>query len=160
VSSMTKDERHAPALFQRQPNRIKRVAKGSGRSDKDVADLLQRFTFMQSMMGSIGKQAGFLQRMPGMKQLAMANRLKDAVRTGGLEGNPMMANIADSLLEAAVAGGGQGGPAGMLAGLPGMPPGFGAAPTGTGGGRHSKLSAEKRKAIRKQQKKARQKSRR
>jgi len=164
VSSMTKDERRMPALFQKQPNRIKRVAKGSGRTDKDVADLLQRFTFMQSMMGSIGKQAGFLQKMPGMKQLAMANRLKDAVRTGGLEGNPMMANIADSLLEAAVAGGGRGGMPGglseMLAGVPGMPPGFGGPTSGTGGGRHSKLSADKRKAIRKQQKKARQKSRR
>jgi signal recognition particle subunit SRP54 len=162
VSSMTKDERRMPALFTKQPGRIKRVAKGSGSADKDVADLLQRFTFMQSMMGSIGKQAGFLQRMPGMKQLAMANRLKDAVRTGGLEGNPMMSNIADSLLEAAVAGGGKGakGLPDMLAGLPGMPPGFGAPTAGTGGGRHSKLSADKRKAIRKQQKKARQKSRR
>jgi signal recognition particle subunit SRP54 len=162
VSSMTKDERRMPALFTKQPGRIKRVARGSGRPDKDVADLLQRFTFMQSMMGSIGKQAGFLQRMPGMKQLAMANRLKDAVRTGGLEGNPMMSNIADSLLEAAVAGGGKGakGLPDILAGLPGMPPGFGAPTSGTGGGRHSKLSADKRKAIRKQQKKARQKSRR
>jgi signal recognition particle subunit SRP54 len=162
VSSMTKDERRMPKLFSQQPGRIKRVARGSGRQEKDVAELLQRFTFMQSMMGSIGKQAGLLQRLPGMKQLAMANRLKDAVRTGGLEGNPMMANIADSLLEAAVAGGGKGGKGlpDMLAGLPGMPPGFGAPASGTGGGRHSKLSAEKRKSIRKQQKKARQKSRR
>jgi hypothetical protein len=112
---------------------------------------------MQSMMGTIGKQAGFLQRMPGMKQLAMANRLKDAVRTGGLEGNPMMANIADQLLEAAVAGGGgpSGLPAGLMRQLGGMAPA-----SGTSGGRHSKLSAEKRKAMRKQQKKARQKSRR
>jgi len=158
ISSMTKEERRRASLFKEQPGRIKRVAKGSGRTDKDVADLLQRFSFMQGMMGQIGKQAGFLQRMPGMKQLATANKLRDAVRTGGLEGNPMMANIADSLLEAAVAGHGQGG-----GGMPGLPPGFpsmGGAPTGTGGGRHSKLSAEKRKALRKQQKKARQKSRR
>jgi len=151
----------ASRLFQKQPNRIKRVAKGSGRTDKDVADLLQRFTFMQSMMGQIGKQAGFLQKMPGMKQLAMASKLRDAVRTGGLEGNPMMANIADSLLEAAVAGGGPSGPGGRMPNIPGLPPGmFGGAPAGSAGGRHSKLSADKRKAIRKQQKKARQKSRR
>jgi len=163
VSSMTKDERKRPQLFRDQPTRIKRVAQGSGRTDKDVAELLQRFSFMQSMMGQIGKQAGFLQRMPGMKQLAMANKLRDAVRTGGLEANPMMANIADSLLEAAVAGGGPGKRGSLPPGIPqipGLPPGFGATPTGTGGGRHSKLSAEKRKAIRKQQKKARQKSRR
>jgi signal recognition particle subunit SRP54 len=157
VSSMTSAERARPALFKAQPNRIKRVAKGSGRAEKDVGELLQRFTFMQGMMGTIGKQAGLLQKLPGMKQLAMANRLKDAVRTGGLEGNPMMANIADSLLEAAVAGGG--GPSGLPAGL--MRQLGGVAPTsGTAGGRHSKLSAEKRKAMRKQQKKARQKSRR
>jgi signal recognition particle subunit SRP54 len=157
VSSMTKAERTRPALFKSQPSRIKRVAKGSGRSDKDVGELLQRFSFMQGMMGTIGKQAGLLQRMPGMKQLAMANRLKDAVRTGGLEGNPMMANIADSLLEAAVAGGG--GPSGLPAGLM-RQLGGGGPTTGSAGGRHSKLSPEKRKAMRKQQKKARQKSRR
>ena len=53
---------------------------------------------MQSLMGQIGQQAGLIQRLPGMKQLAMANRLRDAVKTGGLEFNPMMANLADTLL--------------------------------------------------------------
>jgi hypothetical protein len=82
--------------------------------------------------------------MPGIKQLAMANRLKDAVRTQGLEHNPMMANLADSLLEAAVAGG----PGSPLRGAAG------------GGPRKPKLDAERRKALRKMQKKARKKSRR
>jgi len=104
VGSMTKAERTQPELFAKQPNRIKRVAKGCGRADKEVVELLQRFSFMQQMMGSIGKQAGMLQKIPGMKQMAMASRLREMVRTGGLEGNPMMANLADTLLEAAVAG--------------------------------------------------------
>jgi signal recognition particle subunit SRP54 len=109
---------------------------------------------MQSLMGQIGQQAGMLQRLPGMKQLAMANKLRDAVKTGGLEFNPMMANLADSLLEAAVAGGGQGG----LAGMPGMP-GFLNRP-GAPGTRKVKLDPQKRKAQRKAQKQARKKSRR
>jgi signal recognition particle subunit SRP54 len=145
VSSMTKAERQRPQLFVEQPSRVKRVAKGSGSADREVADLLQRFGFMQSLMGQIGQQAGLLGRLPGMKQLAMANRLRDAVKTGGLEYNPMMANLADTLLEAAVAGGPGGGPA--LKGIPG--------PRGK-----PKFDAQKRKALRKAQKQARKKSRR
>jgi signal recognition particle subunit SRP54 len=142
VSSMTKAERRTPKLFSQQPSRLKRVAKGSGCTDREVADLLQRFSFMQGMMGQIGQQAGLLNRMPGMKQLAMANKLRDAVKTGGLEYNPMMANLADSLLEAAVAGG----PGG--AGMKGAP-----------GARKAKIDPKQRKAQRKAQKKARKKSR-
>ena len=37
VSSMTKHERVETELFQRQPNRLTRVAKGSGRSEHEVA---------------------------------------------------------------------------------------------------------------------------
>ncbi|MBZ0121855.1 MAG: signal recognition particle protein, partial [Sandaracinaceae bacterium] len=104
VSSMTKRERLDPEVFGKEKSRIKRVAKGSGRSEKDVVDLLNRFSFMRKMMGDIGQQAGLLSKIPGMKQLATAKRLRDAVQTGGLEHNPMMAGLADQLLEAAVAG--------------------------------------------------------
>jgi signal recognition particle subunit SRP54 len=149
VSSMTRVERKRPELFAKQPSRIMRVAKGSGRTPKDVAELLQRFAFMQKMLGSIGQQAGFLQKMPGMKQLAMARRLREAVSTGGME-NPMMANLANELLEAAVAEGGPG------AGFPGMP-GFGG---GAPGPRKKIIDEAKRKQLRKLQKKARKKSRR
>jgi len=144
VSSMTRAERKTPKLFMEKPGRIKSVAKGSGSTEREVADLLQRFGFMQSLMGQIGQQAGILQRLPGMKQMAMANRLRDAVKTGGLEFNPMMANLADSLLEAAVAGG----------------PGGGMGGKGAAGARKIKIDPAKRKALRKAQKKARKKSRR
>ncbi len=106
VSSMTKQERRDPELFQKNRGRIGRVAKGSGRTDKEVVDLLNRFMFMRQMMGDIGQQAGLLSKIPGMKQMAMARRLNEMVKTGGLEGNPMMAGLADQLLEAAVAGDG------------------------------------------------------
>jgi signal recognition particle subunit SRP54 len=144
VSSMTLAERKRPQLFAEQRARITRVARGAGRTEKDVADLLQRFAFMQSMMGQIGKQAGMLSKLPGMKQLAMTNRLKDAVRTGGLDHNPMMANLADTLLEAAVAG----------------TPGAGRHAKGAAGERRVKQDAGKRKAQRRAQKKARKRSRR
>jgi signal recognition particle subunit SRP54 len=139
VSSMTKQERAEAELFQKQPNRVVRVAKGSGTAEKQVAEILQRFAFMKQMMGSIGQQAGMLGKIPGMKQLATANRLRDAVKTGGLEGNPMMANLADQLLEAAVAEQG------------------GRAPSP---GARRPVNKGKKKSKRKMQKKSRRKSRR
>jgi signal recognition particle subunit SRP54 len=140
VSSMTRVERRQPEVFQKEPSRVKRVARGSGRSDKDVVDLLQRFMYMRQLMGDIGQQAGMLSKMPGMKQLATARRLKDAVHTGGLEQNPMMANLADQLLEAAVAGGGAGGAKGNSA-------------------RRKPPDRGKKKQLRKMKKKSRRKSR-
>ncbi len=142
VSSMTRDERRSVELFQKQPKRLLRVARGSGRTDREVADLLQRFAYMQKLMGSIGQQAGMLQRLPGMKQLAMSRRLKDAVKTGGLEANPMMANLADQLLEAAVAG-------------------DGTAAVGADGSSDARRKADKnkKKNLRKMRKKSRRKSR-
>ncbi len=140
VSSMTRQERAEAELFQKQPSRLVRVAKGSGTAEKQVAEILQRFAFMKQMMGSIGSQAGMLSKIPGMKQLAAANRLRDAVKTGGLESNPMMANLADSLLEAAVAEQGGVGPGAQ-------------APRRT-------VNKSKKKSKRKMQKKSRRKSRR
>ncbi|MGD8606926.1 MAG: signal recognition particle protein [Myxococcales bacterium] len=139
VSSMTRQERARSELFQKQPTRLARVAQGSGTSERQVAEILQRFAFMKQMMGSIGSQAGMLSKIPGMKQLAAANRLRDAVKTGGLEGNPMMANLADSLLEAAIVE--QGG--------------------GRAGGDSTKrvVNKGKKKSKRKMQKKSRRKSR-
>jgi signal recognition particle subunit SRP54 len=141
VSSMTRQERAKAELFQKQPSRLIRVAKGSGTTEKQVAEILQRFAFMKQMMGSIGSQAGMLSKIPGMKQMAAANRLRDAVKTGGLEGNPMMANLADSLLEAAVVEQG------------GLGPGGAQAPRRV-------INKGKKKSKRKMQKKSRRKSRR
>ena len=141
VSSMTKHERRDPEIFNKERTRLTRVAKGSGRAEKDVVDLLNRFMFMRKMMGDIGQQAGMLSKMPGMKQMAMARRMNEMVKTGGLE-NPMMAGLADQLLEAAVAGDG----------MPGM---LG----GAAGGRRKVVQKAKRKQQRKAQRKARKKSR-
>lgn len=154
VSSMTKQERVQPELF-KEKGRIQRVAKGSGRTDKEILDLLQRFSFMKQMMGDIGQQAGLLGKIPGMKQMANMRRLNEMVKTSGLEQNPMMSSLADQLLEAAVAGDG-GGAAAMMRGM-GMRPGMGAPPAPP-----KVLSAgdkKKQKQKRKLQKQARKKSR-
>ena len=175
VSSMTKAERRNITLFRDEPRRMERVAKGSAHTAKEVAELLQRFLFMRNMMGDIGKQAGMLSKIPGLKQLAQANKLRNAVKTGGLEANPMMAQLAEQLLEAADAEGGgkgKGGFPGLPAGFPGMGgmPGMGGFPgmagmgmpgmPGMAGARTpKKIDKEKKKSKSKMQKKARRKSR-
>ncbi len=139
VHSMTPAERNDIQLFKRHPRRLDRVAKGSGSSKKAVAELLQRFAMMKNMLGGIGQQAGKLSKIPGLKQLASANRLREAIRTGGMEGNPMMANLAEELLQAAVVEQG---------GAPKAP-----------STRQIAVSKAKKKNLRKMQRKSRQKRR-
>jgi signal recognition particle subunit SRP54 len=102
IHSMTRTEKIDPALFDRQPKRIARVARGSGRDEKEVKELLKRFNWMKKMMGDISSQAGLLAKIPGMKQLAMARKLKDAVKMGG-PGAGVMNQLAGEMLETAVA---------------------------------------------------------
>ncbi len=142
IQSMTKKERLDVTLFNKQPNRIERVAKGSGREVKDVKGLLERFNTMKDMMGNIGAQAGLMGKIPGMKQLAMANKLKGQLGSGmpgmpGMPGSPME-GLGQEMLQAAVAN--QGAPGSRKI--------------------KSASSKAKAKAKRKQAKKSRKKSRR
>ena len=70
VLSMTPDERKRPELVQQQKSRKKRIARGSGRTEKELDDLLQRFNMMKQMMQMLGMQPGLLGKMPGFKNLA------------------------------------------------------------------------------------------
>jgi signal recognition particle subunit SRP54 len=73
-----------PSSSAREAGRIQRVAKGAGRKPEEaVAELIAKFMMMRDMMGGIGQQAGLLSKMPGAKQLAMARRLRDAVKVQG-----------------------------------------------------------------------------
>ncbi len=139
VSSMTPAERHDIELFRKQPKRLIRVAKGSGRPEREVAELLQRFAIMRQMLGNIGQHAGRLGKIPGLAKLARTGRLKEQVGLQGLDDNPMMANLAESLLEAAVAN---------------QAPALRQTP------QKKQQDRAKRKNLRKQQRKSRQKSRR
>src|SRR5688572_30573292 len=64
--SMTEAERLQPSLINE--GRAKRIAKGSGRTPKDVQDLIGKYTMMQQVMGSIGSNPSLLGRIPGFKQ--------------------------------------------------------------------------------------------
>jgi signal recognition particle subunit SRP54 len=73
VHSMTAEERRNPDLIDR--SRQARIAKGSGRSVTDVAQLLKQFKQMAKMMKSLG--GGNVPQMPGMgNPLAMRKQLQ------------------------------------------------------------------------------------
>ncbi|MBL8601745.1 MAG: signal recognition particle protein [Myxococcales bacterium] len=126
INSMTRQERNRAELFKDEPTRLQRVARGAAVDEKAVAELVAKFLMMRDLMGGIGQQAGLLGKMPGMKQLAMARKLRDMVKVQG--GDQAIASLAQEMLEAAVAGQGGGFP-GMPGGFPGMP-GMGGMPGG------------------------------
>jgi len=72
--SMTEKERARPDVLD--DGRMERVAKGSGRKKSEVKDLLQKFTMMRQVMGSIGANPGLLGRIPGFRQLGQLHKLK------------------------------------------------------------------------------------
>ena len=66
IQSMTKNEKINPDIID--SSRIKRIAKGSGRPETDVRELLSQYNQMKKTMKQLGGMAG-LQRGQ-MKQLA------------------------------------------------------------------------------------------
>ena len=55
--------------------RVKRVARGSGRKENEVNELLNRFAMMRQMMMQIGVSTGLLGKIPGFKQFAQMKKL-------------------------------------------------------------------------------------
>ena len=94
IQSMTQGERDDPNLLIREPGRVRRVARGSGSEDKAVTELVQKFLFLQQMMGGFGQNPGMLGKSPGMKGLATARHLRRAMKgakgQGGMPGMPGM----------------------------------------------------------------------
>lgn len=159
IQSMTKAERSDSSLFAKQPGRIKRVARGSGRTEEEVADLIEKFNWMKGLMGGIGKQAGLLSKIPGAKQLAMARRLREMVKVQGQD--QAISSLATEMLEAAVAGGGAPGLPGMSPGGMQFTPDFLQSLFGGGAGAKKKPDdRDKKKKQRKQERQARKKGRR
>jgi signal recognition particle subunit SRP54 len=165
IQSFTKQERKDPYALIREPGRVKRIAKGCGNDEKAVTELVQKFLFMKQMMGGLGSNLGFLNNLPGMKQLGLAKNMRKAMKNmaggggmpgmGGFPGMPGMGGFPGMP--------GMGGFPGMpgMGGFPGMMPGMGDA-----GDSMTKMkpltAAEKnaKKAQRKREKDARRKSRR
>jgi signal recognition particle subunit SRP54 len=105
ISSMTAAERHQPDLFvlssweevveggRRKKkrsafydqSRIRRVARGSGQKESDVAELLTRFGTMRQMMAQLGSSSGLLGRLPGLKQLGQMRQMMKGKLPGGMD---------------------------------------------------------------------------
>lgn len=159
IQSMTRAEKADPNCLVREPSRVKRVAGGSGNKEEAVNDLVQKFLFMQQMMGNLGGGGGglggLLGNMPGMKGLSMARNMRRAMKNG---------KMPPGMLD--------GGALGGAGGLPGMPPGLGGMPgmgafPGMGGfpgmgampGRGESGGVPKRKVLTKAEKSARKNQR-
>ncbi|MDJ1173003.1 signal recognition particle protein [Roseofilum capinflatum] len=63
IGSMTTEERKNPDLLSSSPSRRRRIAKGSGHSEKDVSKLVSDFQKMRSMMQQMGQ--GQFPGLPG-----------------------------------------------------------------------------------------------
>lgn len=133
IDSMTEQERVKPSVFN--SGRVRRIAKGSGRSEKDVNELVKKFSAMRQMMGGLGKSMGLLGKIPGMGALGQMRQMQQ-----------MAQNM--------MAGGGMPG----LGGLGGM---FGGGGASMGGARAPNAAErDKLREKRKAAKKARKKNRR
>ena len=187
INSMTAEERRKPEKFvvtsweditssagkktkrksaDYDPSRVKRVARGSGRSEPEVKELLHKFAMMRQMMVQLGASTGLLGKIPGFKQFNQMKKLAGldlgsimggeggggggfgGMMPGGMGGMPGM-------------GMGMPGMGGMPAGLPaGLPPGFTMPGTRAPAPAAAKpIDRSKDKKKRKDAKKARKKSR-
>jgi len=84
IGSMTKKEREQPELLAKSPSRRRRVARGSGRSEQDVSELVAVFTGMRSQMQSLSRMmalSGGVANVPGMP--AMSDEEMMAAVLGG-----------------------------------------------------------------------------
>ncbi|MEO6776469.1 MAG: signal recognition particle protein [Kofleriaceae bacterium] len=125
ISSMTIEERVDPQVFVAttweafattagkqakrrradfHPGRVKRIATGSGRTENDVKELLQKFAQMRQMMVQLGASTGLMGKIPGFKQFQQMKKLAN-MDIGALMG----------------AGGGLPEGMAMPAGMPNMP---------------------------------------
>jgi len=157
IQSMTRQEKSDPNVLVREPRRVERVARGSGRPPAAVSDLVQKFLFMQQMMGSFGGGGGglggLMGNIPGLKGLNMARNMRRAMKSGKMPpGMPDLGALG-------FPGGGfpGGGFPGMGGGFPGM---GGLEPQAPKMKVLSKAEKNARKSARKAEKSARKKSRR
>ncbi|HTJ44114.1 MAG TPA: signal recognition particle protein, partial [Kofleriaceae bacterium] len=141
--------------------RVMRVSRGSGRSENEVKELLQKFATMRQMMVQLGASTGLMGKIPGFKQFSQMKKLAN------MDINALMGaggGLPDASALAA-AGGGMpnmpqlpGVPQGNLPGMPKgyTPPGSKAAFTGAARPNDKQKQKDKRKA----EKAARKKNRR
>ncbi|HEY4182150.1 MAG TPA: signal recognition particle receptor subunit alpha [Kofleriaceae bacterium] len=175
ISSMTQEERLNPQVFVAttweefmstsgrnakrrradfDPGRVRRVSKGSGRTEVEVKELLQKFAQMRQMMVQLGASTGLMGKIPGFKQFSQMKKLANmdinALMSagGGMgDGMPGMPNM-------------PGMPGLPVGNMPGMPKGY--TPPGSKGVVGQVRASDKAKSRdkRKAEKAARKKNRR
>jgi len=74
VDSMTPTERQRPDSITE--GRQRRIARGAGRTEKEVKDLLKQYSAMRAVMRQIGDAPGLLSRLPGVKQLMQLRKMQ------------------------------------------------------------------------------------
>lgn len=85
INSMTAEERRNPDLLASSPSRRRRVANGSGYTERDVGNLVSEFTKMRSLMQQMG-QGGM--GMPGMGMPEMGGMFGGNRPQPGWRGGP------------------------------------------------------------------------
>ncbi|MCC6524160.1 MAG: signal recognition particle protein [Polyangiaceae bacterium] len=167
IQSMTKGERNDPYLLIREPGRTARISRGSGCKPEQATMVVQQFLFMKQMMTSMGQDLGFFGKIPGIKQVAMAKRMKKMMAQGGgmpgmMPGMGMPGMMPGMGMPGMMPGMGM---PGMMPGMgmPGMMPGMGMGGEGPDSAKRKPMSATERnakKAQRKRERDARKKGRR
>jgi len=177
ISSMTREERTKPAVFVattwedfmatsgRQakrrradfnPSRVKRVSKGSGRTEIDVKELLQKFAQMRQMMVQLGASTGLMGKIPGFKQFSQMKKLANMDINALMAGGGMPPGFGD----------GAGMPnmpqlPGVPTGnVPGLPKGYNPPGSKASSGQPRAVDKQKSRDKRKAEKAARKKNRR
>ncbi len=112
IGSMTKKERHKPALMN--ASRKRRVASGSGTDVQDVNKLLKMHRQMSDMMKKLGRQKGGLGALFGGAMPQPDPAMLEQLQKGGISGLP------GGLPSGGLPGGFGGLPGGGLPGLPGL----------------------------------------
>jgi signal recognition particle subunit SRP54 len=180
ISSMTLEERLNPQVFVAttwedfmstagksakrrradfDPGRVKRVSKGSGRTEQEVKELLQKFAQMRQMMVQLGASTGLMGKIPGFKQFSQMKKLAN------MDINALMS--AGGGLPPGFGGEGVGGMPNMPAmpgipvgNVPGLPKGYTAPGTKAPVGQQRASDKAKARDKRKAEKAARKKNRR
>lgn len=83
ISSMTYKERMVPDLIGL--SRITRIAKGCGRSEKEVSELLNHFKQIRGFLRKVGKNKGLFNKIPGVSQLNQIRQMQQMSSSGQLQ---------------------------------------------------------------------------
>ncbi len=159
IQSMTERERSEPDLLTKQPNRVRRIAKGSGTDQEQVEQVIQQFNMMRNMMDQFSDMGGggLLSKIPGMDKLNNLSQMKDMD----------IGEVFGDLMGGGGGGGDAGGPMPGMGGGggPDLPPGY-TPPGGPNqqnqddqGGQSESMNRKKKKRKRRKVNKVRKKRR-